>query len=312
MNSGNMQKALITILAVAVVSVSAQVKIACIGNSITYGYGLSDTSKRYPSVLRQLLGATQYTVLNAGVNTTTMSKKGNLPYWTNGRLAQVFALQPAVVTIMLGTNDTKPVNWDSLGRGSQFKTDYLAMVDTLAAMASHPKIYVALPVPVYNNAIAVSWGIRDSVIQKEMPIIRQVAAERVGLVVIDANTPLLGFPAYFAVDGVHPNAAGEDTIAHVFYRSIIATVHTVASAPSRGGSRIRGNVVPVFNGSNLSALFAGLKAGQQYEFRVFDARGVMTGQYAVDASPVSRNTVRNALAEAAGIRLVEVKKLSLR
>jgi len=309
MNSGNMQKAVITILAVAVFSVSAQVKIACIGNSITYGYGLSDTSKRYPTVLRQLLGTTQYTVLNCGVNSLTMSKKGNLPYWTNGKLAQVFALQPAIVTIMLGTNDTKPMNWDSLGRGSQFKTDYLAMVDTLAAMASKPKIYVALPVPVYSNTIGAGWGIRDSVIQKEMPIIRQVAAERAGVVVIDAYTPLQGFPAYFAVDGVHPNAAGEDTIAHVFYRNIIATVHTVASDPSRSDCRIPRNVVPVFNGSNVSALFAGLKAGQRYEFRVFDARGSMTGKFSVDVSPSSQNTMRKTLAKAVGMRLVEVKKL---
>ncbi|MBN2188171.1 MAG: hypothetical protein JW699_01855, partial [Chitinispirillaceae bacterium] len=205
-HTGHMLKAAVAVILAAAVTVPAQVKIACIGNSITYGYGLSDTSKRYPSVLRRLLGTANYTVYNGGVNSTTMSKRGNIPYWTNGRLAQVFALQPDIVTIMLGTNDTKPMNWDSLGRGTQFKTDYLAMVDTLAAMASHPKIYIALPVPVFSNPIGAGWGIRDSVIQKEMPIIRQVAAERGGLVVIDANTPLKGFPQYFAVDGVHPDA----------------------------------------------------------------------------------------------------------
>jgi acyl-CoA thioesterase-1 len=302
------QKAVIAVIVCAAVAVSAQTKIACIGNSITYGYGLSDTTKRYPSVLRQLLGTSLYTVQNDGVNSTTMSKKGNVPYWTQGKLAQVFTLQPAIVTIMLGTNDTKPMNWDSLGYGTQFKTDYLAMIDTLAAMASKPKIYVALPVPVFYNPTQ-TWGIRDSVVQEIIPIIQQVAAQRPGVVVVDANTPLKGFSQYFATDGVHPNAAGEDTIAHVFYRAIIATAYTVTPAPAQAGRQLRKTVRRVFNGSNVPALFAGCEAGQRYELRVFDARGVMTGKFAVDASPASLDAVRKTLAKACGMRLVEIKKL---
>jgi lysophospholipase L1-like esterase len=309
----NKHTIVIAVIAFAVFSVAAQTKIACIGNSITYGYGLSSPgTQSYPPLLRQLLGTTLYTVQNDGVNSLTMSKKGNLSYWTNGLLAQVFALQPAIVTIMLGTNDTKPQNWDSLGRGTQFKTDYLAMVDTLAAMASHPKIYVTLPVPVFSNPIGAGWGIRDSVIKKIIPLIKEVAVAR-SLTVIDCNTPLLGFPAYFSADGVHPDARGEDTIAHVIYRALIATSvvgkGANPSVSSPGNCRTPRNMVPVFNGSSMSALFAGLKAGQQYEFRIFDARGVMTEKIPVDVSPASQNAVRKTLAKAAGMRLVEVKKL---
>ena len=46
----------------------------------------------------------------------------------------------------------------------------------------------------------------------------EIANEK-GLTVIDANTPLLSFCSYFP-DGVHPNAAGADTIASVLSRSI--------------------------------------------------------------------------------------------
>ena len=192
---------------------AAQIKLACIGNSITYGYGLSDTTKRYPARLQVLLGAASYTVRNEGVNTTTMLKNGNLPYWTNGKLADVVAFQPAVVTIMLGTNDTKAVNWDSYG--VYFKRDYEAFIDTLNTLASKPKIFLALPAPIFTN----TFGIRDSILTNYIiPIIKEIGARR-GLWIIDANTPLKSFGAYFS-DGVHPNAAGADTIANAFYHCI--------------------------------------------------------------------------------------------
>jgi lysophospholipase L1-like esterase/dienelactone hydrolase len=211
-----MKKTLCTAAVIVLVwsgGAAAQTKIACIGNSITFGWTLTDTTKRYPSVLRTLLGTAQYAVQNDGVNSTTVLKQGNVPYWTNGMLAQVFAFQPAIVTIMLGTNDTKAINWGSYG--VNFKRDYEAFIDTLNTLASKPKIFLALPPPIWAN----TFGIRDSILTNFiMPIIKQIGAYR-GLWVIDANTPLRGFSSYFA-DGVHPNAAGEDTIAHVFYRCI--------------------------------------------------------------------------------------------
>jgi lysophospholipase L1-like esterase len=203
---------------------ATKIKIACVGNSITYGYGLSSpTTQSYPGRLQTLFGTGNYTVENDGVNATTLLKNGDNPYWKNGRLPQVFSFQPTIVTIKLGTNDTKPQNWDS--HNQEFKRDYLAMIDTLSSMASKPKIWLVLPVPVFNNATAISWGIRDSIIKKIIPIIKQIGSER-GVPVIDVNTPLLAFPQYFSVDGVHPNAAGEDTIAHVIYRVLLAATAT--------------------------------------------------------------------------------------
>jgi alpha-L-fucosidase 2 len=249
----------------------ALTKIACIGNSITYGYTLSSpATQSYPPVLQSLLGRTNDTVQNEGVNSTTLQKRGNLPYWTNGKLAQAFSFQPAIVTIMLGTNDTKPVNWDSLGYGTQYKTDYLAMVDTLAAMASKPRIYVVLPVPVFSNAQATAWGIRDSVIQKIIPIIRQVASQR-SLTVIDCNTPLKNFPQYFSVDGVHPNAAGEDTIAHVLYRALTAT-----SVAGKGATPIL-PIAPLITVKNNGVISVAVSSGGRFTAALFDIRGKRVG-----------------------------------
>jgi acyl-CoA thioesterase I len=192
------------VIAVFAVSAQAQIRFACIGNSITAG--------SYPSMLQTKLG-NGYLVENDGVSGTTMLKLGDSPYWTNGRLPQVFAFQPDIVTIKLGTNDTKPQNWDV--HGADFKKDYQAMIDTLNTLASKPKIFLVVPVPIWTNG----YGIRNDIMQFIIPILKQIATER-NLTVIDCNTPLINRPDLFP-DGVHPNGEGADSIATIIYRSIL-------------------------------------------------------------------------------------------
>jgi acyl-CoA thioesterase-1 len=278
---------------------SAQTRVACIGNSITYGYGLGDTTKRYPSVLRTLLGTAQYAVQNDGVNSTTMLRQGNVPYWTNGKLADVFAFQPDIVTVMLGTNDTKAVNWGIFG--VYFERDYGAFIDTLNTLASKPKIFLALPAPIFAN----TFGIRDSILTNFIiPVITRVGAGR-GLGVIDANTPLRGAGAMFP-DGVHPNRTGADSIARIFYRAIQASVRVTAFPVFTEENIISKDAVPVFNGCTAGALFDGLKPGRAVEFRVFDARGVLTDRFTAEASASSCSYARKKLVAAPGIRWVTV------
>ncbi len=128
-------------------------------------------------------------------------------------LSQALAFNADIVTIKLGTNDTKPQNWDS--HKGEFKADYLSMIDTFQALPSNPDIFLVLPVPVFRD----NYGIRASVLKEMIPIIKDIGAER-NLPVIDANTPLLPFGQYFP-DGIHPNTTGADSIAHVIYRVLM-------------------------------------------------------------------------------------------
>jgi lysophospholipase L1-like esterase len=203
-----MRTEIVFILLIVAVAANAanKIKVACVGNSITAGNSM------YPPYLQKLLGS-EYQVENEGVGGTTLLKKGDMPYWTRGRLKQALAFNPNIVTIKLGTNDTKSQNWDA--HGNEFKKDYLAMIDTFALLATKPDIFLVLPVPVFK---ANAYGIRDSILKKIIVIIKEIGAER-NLPVIDANTPLLGFGKYFS-DGVHPNGAGSDSIAHIIYRAL--------------------------------------------------------------------------------------------
>ena len=74
---------LIVVSILFITAASAQenrIKVACIGNSITYGYGLPDrTTQSYPAQLQKMLGES-YQVENFGKSGATLLNKGHRPY----------------------------------------------------------------------------------------------------------------------------------------------------------------------------------------------------------------------------------------
>lgn len=188
------------------------IKVACIGNSITYGAGITDRPRdSYPSQLARMLGE-KWEVRNFGISARTMLKKGDYPFWNEEAYAQAKAFLPDVVIIKLGTNDSKPQNWRF---SNEFYTDYLAMVDELKNLASHPRIYLCKPVPVYANR----WGINDSiVIHGVIPTVEKIAKKE-KLQVIDLYSALYNKPSLFP-DQIHPNADGAGLVAQAIYKAL--------------------------------------------------------------------------------------------
>jgi len=184
---------------------AGQIRVACIGDSITFGAGIRDRARNsYPAVLGRLLGP-KYDVRNFGVNGATLLKKGDKPYWTQRAFADATDFAPNIVIIKLGTNDSKPQNWR---HKDEFDDDLRAMVDHFAAGAGRPKIWLCKPVPVARDR----WGISEKVVAGEViPLVVQVAKEK-DLPVIDLYKALSGKPGRF-VDGVHPDAQGAEIMA---------------------------------------------------------------------------------------------------
>jgi len=190
-------------------SLLAQVKIACVGNSITEGWN------GYPSYvqpLRELLDS-NYVVHNFGKSGATVLRAGDVPYWSQPAFSQVLESDANVILIMLGTNDTKPQNWNLHNR--EFKLDYAELIDTLYSTNQIALIYPVIPPPVCKD----NYGIRDSMLQSQIPILKEIADEK-GLALIDIRTPLRSVCDSFK-DGIHPTQPAADSIAAVIYRHLV-------------------------------------------------------------------------------------------
>jgi acyl-CoA thioesterase I len=178
------------------------IKIACIGNSITEG-GAGNYFNSWSMQLRDLLGNGYYTE-NLGVSGTTMSKTGDSPWWNQPQYNYTFSLNPDIILIKLGTNDSKSGNWKPVN----FKSDYIDMIEKFRAMSSNPAIYMVTPAKAYSSA----YNINDNtIVMKIIPILHQIAFEK-AIHLIDMYNSTSYMPANFP-DGIHPNSAGAKVIA---------------------------------------------------------------------------------------------------
>lgn len=189
------------------------IKVACIGDSITEGAGVDNPAvNAYPIVLGRLLG-TNYQTRNFGVSGRTLLRNGDYPYWNEAAFRNATNYAPDIVTIKLGTNDSKPQNWRFKDR---FGRDLREMVDVFANLPSHPRVFVCLPVPAYG----LNFDINPDIIKHEIiPIIQEVAKEK-GVKVIDLYTPLSRRPELFP-DLIHPNTAGAALIANTLHAALL-------------------------------------------------------------------------------------------
>ena len=190
------------------------VRVACIGNSITFGAGIKNRSRdSYPSVLARMLGDS-YWVRNFGVSARTMLNKGDHPYMNEPAYKNALAFNPNIVVIKLGTNDSKSFNWKYK---ADFMKDAQTMIDAFKGLPSQPKIYLCYP----SKAYLTGDGINDDIISKEIiPMIKKLAKKN-DLSVIDLHTAMDGMPELFP-DRIHPNEKGAQVMAKAVYQSISA------------------------------------------------------------------------------------------
>jgi acetyl esterase/lipase len=205
------------------------IRVACIGNSITEGFGIDMCGAYgYPAELQKLLG-NDYWVKNFGVSSRTMLNKGDYPYMNELAWQDAQAFKPDVVLIKLGTNDSKPENWQY---GAEFRQDLEQMILTLrpdlaqpvgkkakkAKKAKNavpqpvkPQIYLCTPIPAFKP----TWNISDKVITDEIIPIQQEVAQKYGLQVIDLHTLYANDGDKMLKDGIHPDGKGAHRLAEI-------------------------------------------------------------------------------------------------
>jgi len=239
------------LLAVACLAITANaapsIRVACVGDSITYGSGLTNREQySYPAWLGRWLGP-EYDVRNFGVSGATLLHKGDRPYFKQKAHAAALAFKPDIVVILLGTNDSKHRGDGSLDADqainnwryrADYVPDYEALIAEFRTANLKAEVYVCLPPPSFPGR----WGINGKTIHDEIiPMVKQVA-KATNARVIDLYHALPDKTDLFP-DTVHPNRAGAKLMAAAVYRALTgreppgATGHGVESPRTWNAAR---------------------------------------------------------------------------
>ena len=198
---------------ICLVGNTQQIKVVCIGASITEGAGVKDRKvNSWPGQLQTLLG-TGYKVENYGIGGTTMLSKGNHPYISTEAYQEALRSNPDIVFIDLGGNDAKAVNRPFY---EELEKDASEMISLFKKLESNPRVIVMLPTAFF---VTDKDGIYDPVCRKEVTPRLQKAAYKEGVEVIDMHQILINHPELIP-DKIHPNEKGAELIAKRLFQQL--------------------------------------------------------------------------------------------
>lgn len=190
--------------------------IACVGDSITFGSGVIGHRKTqsYPAILQQLVGD-EYQVSNFGIRSRTLVSTGDFPYIKEKYYEESLAMQADIYIMMLGTNDSKPFNWDR----ERYETELAAFIQQYKETPNVSKLILMQPPKAFPIDGVVKYEISNDTISNEIRDIVAKVGEAQGCDVIDLYALTEDHPDWF-MDGVHPNKEGNQAIAEEIAKHI--------------------------------------------------------------------------------------------
>ena len=187
------------------------VKVACVGDSLTYGNGHTDSA--YPLVLQELLGE-GWIVGNFGAGGRTATEglsdsvRPDRSYEDTQEYRNSIAMEADIVIICLGTNDIYMSDMDS----QEGKDGYINGMKNLIAdyrAANAQRVYICKPP--YATASKIN-RIGELII----PLVEQIALE-CDVEIIDFYTPIRQNTSLIDTDMTHLTANGYKTMAGIVY-----------------------------------------------------------------------------------------------
>lgn len=213
---------LLSMLSLGFLSISAapkkqvqKIKVACVGNSITYGTGIEDREHfSYPVQLQKMLGE-KYQVGNFGKPGATLLNHGHRPYMQQEEFKEAMAFKGDIAVIHLGINDTDPRNWPNYR--DEFVKDYLSLMDSLRSANPKVRFILARMTPIADRHPRFISGTKlwHGEIQEAIQTVARVS----GAELIDFHAPLYPYP-YLLPDAIHPNPEGAGILAKTVYAGI--------------------------------------------------------------------------------------------
>ena len=204
------------ILSTLYISAQNKIKVACIGNSVTYGYCHENPEvTSYPSQLAVMLGD-NYEVGNFGKSGATLLRKGHRPYNEQEEFQEALKFVPDIAIIHLGLNDTDPRNWKYYKR--EFISDYVALIEAIENVNPNVDIFICRMTPIFHWHHRFQKGTRDWYWEIQNTI-ENIAYNIAEVKLIDLQELLYHRPDLMP-DALHPNEEGARLIAKRVYSAI--------------------------------------------------------------------------------------------
>ena len=191
----------------------AACRIACIGDSITYGYGFEiPWEESYPAILQELLGdeyevfsysGNGYALTDAGINFFETEEY----YWSLKSNADLYV-------IMMGSNDSYMMPWDP----ERFREVLLKLLKDYEEASPDCKFILAAPP--HDFAMEIFVPEAGEIYTEMVEIFRETAEER-GDAYLDLFAATDERPELYQEDMVHPNAEGQQLIAELLRDVIV-------------------------------------------------------------------------------------------
>lgn len=203
----------------------AKARIACIGNSITFGARLMHPeTASYPAVLSALFtenGYPNYEIKNFGVGGATMLRFGTPNLWR--MLDSLKNFPPDIVVIKAGTNETvgtPRLNWEHI---SEFEKDYSDYIAAIRKINPDCRIIICSPLDMVLETKDLTQARKDDLSGRRPRIwelrkrIKKIAAKE-HVFFLDLTKPFKGKPELMTtMDGVHPNQDGYHYLATLVF-----------------------------------------------------------------------------------------------
>jgi lysophospholipase L1-like esterase len=208
---------------------SQQLRIACIGNSITFGARLDKPDiESYPAVVAEMLKANDYLnyeIKNFGIGGATILRFGTPNLWP--LIDSLDNFKPDIVVIKAGTNETvgKPrLNWEHIG---EFEKDYSDYIAEVRKVNPNCKIVICSPLDMVIQTDGLSperitdlTGRRPRIWELRKRIKKIASIENTFF--LDLTSPFKGKANLMTKkDGVHPNKDGYQYLGSLVYDYLV-------------------------------------------------------------------------------------------
>ncbi len=215
------------------------IRILCVGDSNTEGYGIEDKEKHYPSYLNKRLsgdGQRPYQVFNAGISGTCVTDVCDdcghtigMPYTKQPLYQTICDKSWDIIIYMLGTNDAQDGVVEGEGQNLQnniigykdhFLPSYRGIIEALQKLSPHAKRLLVKPIPV-RDCIWVKH--QQRYLDRLYPYYDVLLEEYPDMIAVDLKAVFddlkeVTIASFYQEDGLHLNEKGAAYVADTFYK----------------------------------------------------------------------------------------------